>query len=553
MGILSLPVLFIVSAYYPISPTWYFLEERDPVVETVVRVMFLTILPYLIGHFVYTAWVQSYPIPEQETIETIPELVPPLTYNVKYGLVGHVVLDGRMREVAINPMLWPSFRMSNFVNPSTGLTKESFIPESWSEPLETGTEHNSQVFITSVDKMIGSGARVSHNGTTYLLTAAHVWFGMCEEIYITKRGMRIRADKKWKAMGSKHLSLDYVLVEVPAKVWSTLEVKAASMRPVPSQVSISVVGGDKSTELQRSRGMAVPADKPYIIHHTASTAPKWSGAPLYNGNTIVGCHLGANETDKNNRAVNVALLLNLKSETYYEGVKFGLLDMDNLDALDDLEQIDFLDGSVMTLGRTGYSTKSIIQMQEELEAKFKRRPWSSYAEDDDDTFYDTVMKLETDPSNLNCRRAEEPKLSPPSNSSQATLGDLENLETVLECLFTNVERRFARLENLVAKITETSQNLSSEFRSYQTSVGPIEDLTRKEPPSTSKLKDLTLSQAPQISKEPSGQPSEGILKRALATASQQKNGTSRKSGKKSKRYSKRKSIPTPPPGSPSPS
>lgn len=519
--------------------------------EILVRILLLTILPYLIGHCVYTAWVQSYPTPESETVDTILELVPPLTYSVKYGLVGHVVVEGKTREVAINPMLWPGFRMSNYI-PQSAPTKESFIPESWSEPLETGSEPNSQVFITSTDKMIGSGARVSHNGTTYLLTAAHVWFGLCEEIFLTKRGLRIRVDKKWKAVGSKHLSLDYVLVEVPAKVWSVLEVKAATMRPVTSQTPISIIGGNKSTELQRSRGMAVPSDKPYTILHTASTAPKWSGAPLYSGSSIVGCHLGANETDKNNRAVNVALLLNIKSETYYEGVKFGPLDMDNLDALGDLEEVSFLDGSVLTLGKTGYSTKSILEIELERESKFKRRPWSSYDSDDDETFYDTVMKLETDSSNLNCERAGGQKPSSPLKNSPATLGDLENLETVLECLFTSVERRFARLESLVAKIAETSPPLSNEFRSYQTSVGPIEDLTRKEPPSSSKLKDLVQSQAPQDLNEQSGPSSNGILKHARDTVLQQNNGTKGKSGKKSKRYAKRRSTPKHPPVSPSP-
>lgn len=534
-----------MSYTYRISPQAYMREDPDMLLDLMMRIVFFTILPYLIGHCVYTAWVQSYPTPEAETVETVLELIPPLAYNVKHGLIGHVVVNGVTREIAIDPMLWPSFRMSNFLIPQTAPTKESFIPESWSEPLETGGEPNSQVFLTSADKMIGSGARVSHNGTTYLLTAAHVWFGLCEEIFLTKRGLRVKADKKWRAMGSKHMNLDYVLVEVPAKVWSSLEVKAAPMRPVTSQTPISVIGGNKSTELQRSRGMATPAERPYVILHTASTAPKWSGAPLYSGNSVVGCHLGANKTDENNRAVNVAMLLNIKSETYYEGVKFGPLDSDNLDEFGDLEEVHFLDGTVMTLGKTGYSTKSLIEMEKERETKFKRRPWSSYPDDDDETFYDSVMKLETDPSNLNCQRAGGQKPSPPSNSSQVTLGDLENLETVLECLFTNVERRFARLENLVARTAGTSQDSSIESQSCPSSTGPKEDPRLKEPPSSSKQRDSSQPKALPTSSKPLTVLAGNIQRLVQDTALQPVSGTTKRSGKKSKRYAKKKSTSKP--------
>ena len=386
---------------------------------------------------------------------------------------------------------------------------------------------------------MGSGSRVKYNGATYLLTAAHVWNGRSENLYVIKRGKMIKVESNWKIVrGASHDDLDFMLIDVPQAVWSELHVQAAPMLPLTRNTQVSITGGDVSTKLIVSYGEAVIDPKrPHVIHHKCSTAPRWSGAPIMSKGSIVGIHLGTAKPEVN-RGCNVALLLSCKQETYYEGFNYHELEIEDMDEKEMeymTEYQDLASGDTVVLAPRGYSTRS----WQEIEASLKGPRWSAYEDETADEFYDAnrdvFQFMETDQEHLNCRRAGVAKHSPPSTASPVTNGHLVELMKTVECLYARSDAQIASLTQQVTNLASEFKELSRSSPSCVASTGQKEDGKPNSTPSSSKP---AASNQPkphkpspnQLISSQSSTPGQGPT-----TASRRRNGRSKRSPPKSGR------------------
>lgn len=483
-------------------------------------------------------WPPYKPLIVEEQNDGVLELQPRLAPHPIYGLVGFVDVDGKTREVAINPLLWPSFRLGGIPN-IVDTTQESLVPSSPTFILDSNNDPGCQVFLSNGKSIVGSGSRVKYNGATCLLTAAHVWNGRSENLYVIKRGKMIKVEPNWKIVrGASHDDLDFMLIDVPQAVWSELHVQAAPMLPLTRATQVSITGGDVSTKLIVSYGEAVIDPKrPHIIHHKCSTAPRWSGAPIMSKGSIVGVHLGTAKPEVN-RGCNVALLLSCKQETYYEGFNYHELELEDMDETEMQYMTEYRDiatGDTVVLAPRGYSTRDLL----EIEKSFKMPRWSAYEDETPEEFYDAnrdvFQFMETDQEHLNCRRAGVAKHSPPSTTSPVTSGHLVELMKTVECLYARSDAQIASLTQQVTNLASEFKELSRSSPNCAASTGPKEDGKPNSTPSSSKpaASNPPKHQKPspnQSTNSQSSTPGQGPT-----TASRRRNGRSKRSPPKSGR------------------
>ena len=481
-------------------------------------------------------WPPYKPLIVDEENDGVLELQPRLAPHPIYGLVGFVDIDGKTREVAINPLLWPSFRLGSMPN-MVDTTQESLVPSSPTFVLDSNNDPACQVFLSNGKSIVGSGSRVKYNGATFLLTAAHVWNGRSENLFVIKRGKMIKVEPSWKIVrGASHDDLDFVLVEVPQAVWSELHVQAAAMLPLTRATQVSIAGGDVSTKLIVSFGEAnIDPKRPHIIHHKCSTAPRWSGAPIMAKGSVVGVHLGTAKPELN-RGSNVALLLSCKQETYYEGFNYHELEMEDMDEAEMgymTEYRDISTGDTVVLAPRGYSTRSLL----EIEKSFKAPRWSAYEDETPEEFYDAnkdiFQYMETDHEHLNCQRAGVAKHSPPSTVSPVTNGHLVELMKTVECLYARSDAQIVSLAQQVTSLASEFKEFSKSSLSSKASTGPKEDGKPSLTPSSSKPGASNPPKPPKASPNPSTNSQSSTPKHGPTTASRRRNGRSKRSPPKS--------------------
>lgn len=419
------------------------------------------------------------------SVSNVPHALTNLHFDPQYGLVGDVADGARRIRVVLNPSFW-------HLLPPSALARGDGAMESVCEqsPVQEVTHSKgppSLVSITNGQRVLGMGARVRHNGSTYLMTASHVWNGSAPALYLRKNHVEIEVSKDLPIVaGSKDLRVDVVLVKVDDKVWSALQVKAAALKCLESRTPVTCYG-DVGDALLASSGMATKGFYVHQIVHGSTTAQGWSGTPLYSGDSIVGTHLAVNETGKSNRAVNTAVLLQIAHETAYSEYTLSEISMEQVEDRD----YEFLDvdlegrGRVLLgngeyhipiakdpylgrqLGIDPYSRESV------REQGFRMPLWSSM--------------LETAPGNLNCQRAGAEKRSPPSSLMGTTNGEVQSVSAVLESSLAKLALQVSDLEKELGKQREgQSSRQSPNSPNSQISPGQTEAPTPSEDHSSSK-------------------------------------------------------------------
>jgi len=94
------------------------------------------------------------------------------------------------------------------------------------------------------------------------------------------------------ALYSTTNNFDFVVFCMPESFFSTLGMKAAKVGLY--QVGAAKVFGRMGKDYVQTTGDLTVATRTHRMNHTASTEPGWSGAPIFQYNTVVGMHQGYN-------------------------------------------------------------------------------------------------------------------------------------------------------------------------------------------------------------------------------------------------------------------
>ncbi|QEM20964.1 ORF2a [Physalis rugose mosaic virus] len=400
------------------------------------------------------------------------------------GIFGVGVYKGKEVKVLVQPNWWPLLP-SPAINRGDG--KECAIGGSNFSQVAAGAEPRSLVTLyTKSDIQVGFGSRVSWNGEEYLLTAYHVWEGLKDGFKLSKNGLMVPGDGAKLHIGCRHKTLDFALVAMPPASWSKLGVGKSQLRSFKgSNAYIKVFGGKSSTTLVSSSGNATRLSTPVSIAHSASTAPGWSGSPLYQDGIVVGIHTGYIHYGVSNEAVDVAGFLETinAKETAYADVGMREIEVDEmLTRTGQFFEFE-LEGD---LPLRGYMTGHEIAIARQAR-DFKGKhgvSWADMVEEDEELEYKECSTEFLDSTRpLNCQRAapfsELPfeNLRPSSGQSQKSSPQPACPSTEWVGRIVSLERGLSELQaSMSSQLFLISQKLSSLG-------GPQEDLSQKETPS----------------------------------------------------------------------
>lgn len=412
--------------------------------------------------FVWRTWlnwsVRVSPAPAP--LETLGEITSVFLDPVR-GLVMNVA-DGTQRmSVLVNPQYW-------HLLPSSALTrkdgKECAVPESHVWNVAKGAEPASLVFITNGTQVIGMGARVAYGRSSYLLTASHVWTGLSPERHLAKGDIQASVSKDSPIFrGCHNPKMDFVLVEIPDKVWAKLQVKAAKLHEFDRSATVSCYGGTDPRKPLVSSATARQGEYIYRIVHGCSTARGWSGTPLYSGNAIVGIHTGVDEIGESNRGVAVMSVLKpfelLRLETIFSEYSNHFIDEDEAKNRDyDFQEFEVIGAGRIAMGKGEYYVpEQDLANMRAFEAKKRstnQKLWHEYDEDED--YFDAAETLE---SHLNGRGAVSQECSPPSLISAIIDGLPKSPAPSEECPSISLEDRLCSLEKLMENCLQTLSTL----------------------------------------------------------------------------------------------
>lgn len=394
--------------------------------------------------------VELRPEPKEQEFGT---LVGPAHLDPVRGILSTCVYKGEEFKVVIQPEWW------NLVYPSAlsqdRVFKEGAIQGVPYSKVATGTEPKSLVVLYSGGSRAGMGARVSWEGEDLLLTASHVWNKLPEEFGMGKNGSIVEVRGANVYADAPNPQLDFALIRIPNKYWSRLAVSATALIPCRPQSIVKVYGG-KTDELVSSFGRV---DRHPDLHvkliHRASTAPGWSGSPLYDSKGFIqGLHTGGDVFGHTNEAVDVAELLACLSrkETVYSDIGLTLIDADEIPSRG-YEFIDFeIRGERALKGKIKGGEVAVLK-------PVKGRPWDEYSDSDSDygeplphLKESTKETLLPDSSHLNCQRAAPLEL--PFQNLNESIGVSQNPSPQVECSSTELDARLVGLERAVSTILE---------------------------------------------------------------------------------------------------
>nr|WGL40992.1 P2a protein [Cymbidium chlorotic mosaic virus] len=417
------------------------------------------------------------------------------------GIIMDVLRDDVVIPVIVNPNYW-QFLPSPAISRVDG--NEASILGNMMNKVNPGSEPASLVSISNGTDVVGMGARVNYNGTTWLLTASHVWNGTSPVLYLAKGGLQTEVSTEWPiGLSCTHRTADFVMVKVPDRVWSRLGVKSAPLSAM-AKTSIVTIFSDSNGTMLSSSGRAVKGEYSHDIQHTCSTTNGWSGSPLYYKGAVVGIHCGLKDFGVSNRGVNVGVLLTASAglETVYSEISNTLISPEEADERDyEFIDLDIVGGTRLGMGKGEYFRQSLASWESNKKfiAEVKasgRKTWAELTEDEH------AGSLETTASHLNFKWAETVKPSPPSFLLQTTSGT-EVINSAEECPSITLENRVCNLEKLVEKLfQQESSKLLKSSPSSQISVGQNEGRKLSEDHSSSKLGNLKPRKNRQASPKP---------------------------------------------------
>ncbi|AKN81081.1 polyprotein P2a [Cymbidium chlorotic spot virus] len=453
------------------------------------------------------------------------------------GIIMDVLRDDVVIPVIVNPNYWQFL-------PSPALSRvdgnEAAILGNMMNKVNPGSEPASLVSISNGTDVVGMGSRVNYNGTTWLLTASHVWNGASPLLYLAKGGLQTEVSAEWPVgLSCTHRTADFVLVKVPDRVWSRLGVKSAPLSAM-AKTSIVTIFSDSNGTMLSSAGRAVHGEYSHDIQHTCSTTNGWSGSPLYYKGAVVGIHCGLKDFGVSNRGVNVGVLLTASAglETVYSEISNTLISPEEADERDyEFIDLDIVGGTRLGMGKGEYFRRSLADWESnrkfisEVKAA-GRKTWAEMTEEEH------AGSLETTTSHLNFERAEIVKPSPPSFLLQ-TINGTEVINSAVECPSITLENRVCNLEKLVEKLLQReSSKLLKSSPSLQSSVGQKGDQRLSGGHSSSKPVSLKPRESHRALPKPVGASGVNIPVQNQQPASEGSNGTTKASRRRLRRRAK---------------
>nr|WPR15586.1 polyprotein P2a [Coyote tobacco stunting virus] len=468
------------------------------------------------------------PVEEMCVLTGLPQLDP------LKGIYGVGVYKGNEIKVLVQPNWWP-FLPSPAINRDDG--KECAIGGNYFSPVDAGAEPRSLVTLyTKQDVQVGFGSRVAWDGKEFLLTAYHVWEGLRDGFKLSKNGNMVPGDGAVLYTGCRHKTLDFALVEMPPACWSKLGVGKSHLRSFSgSNAYVKVFGGKSSTALVSSSGNAARLATPISIAHSASTAPGWSGSPLYQDGVVVGIHTGYIQYGVSNEAVDVAGFLKTVNakETAYVDVGMREIEVDEMLTRPD-QFFEFeLEGKRSLKGfMTGHE---IAIAREALNYKGKHGvAWADLADEDDDLEYKECSTEFLDSTRpLNCQRAA-PLSELPFENLRPLSGQNQRPSPQSECPSTEWVNRIVSLERGLSELQATmSSQLSLISQKLSNLDGPREGLSQKETPSCCRPQNSEPLKHPETLRKLST-PCSSSIQRAEPSCASDKEPSSTQSSSKSK-------------------
>lgn len=470
------------------------------------------------------------------------------------GVVMDLLWNTERCSAVVNPCYW-QFLPSDAISSPDG--NESLVIGSKLSKIAPGKEPPSLVCISDGSRIVGMGSRVSYRGNSYLLTAAHVWMGKAEKLFLVKGALQVEVEvaKFPPKLGCLDAAADFVLVEIPSPCWARLRVKSSQLGGMDRPKLVTVFGGKNPQGLISSVGMANVGPFSHQIIHTATTVEGWSGTPLYSKGSIVGIHLGRRTLGKENRGVNVDLLLGIEDESdYSEGGNFTEIEREAAFDRDyDFVEIRMIGSGKIAVGHGEWFRSDPDAFEKKKKAKGEVM-WGDIESDDE--FYNT---MEAPEDHLNYERAASQKRSPPSSLTEAMTGAppvvtaaSPQVVPAKECRCGELASRLADLENLVAKLT--SQGLTQLLVGSQSSTalhGPTEEQPLKTPLSSSKPVGSGQRQRRKASSKPVEPSTQSTQSQIQESVSKGKPGENSRSRRRRRRSATQKSTATPLQASPS--
>lgn len=461
-------------------------------------------------------------------------------FDPQRGVYGLGLYKGKEVKVIVQPNWWPYLASPDVTN---GGGKESAVIGNHYSSVEPKAEPRSLVAIfSSKGSHIGFGSRVKWEGAEYLLTAYHVWTHMKNGFNLSKGGLMVEVSGAILFEGCPQKELDYALVRISAPYWSKLSVGVSPLRTqLQSSCYVKIFGGNSSTALLSSQGRCVRTSTPVRLAHLASTAPGWSGSPLYADGVVVGIHTGFIKYGELNEAFDVAGFLmtrNRKKETAYSEI--GMREIE-------LDEMLTRDGKYLEFTLEGENPQNGMLMGHEFTLhKWKSHTgvnWADLPEDDDDDYLPSDFKecsSEFIDQSLNSRGAVPPSELPLPNLRPSTGKNLVSSKPAA-CVSPTLESRIVALERGNSELKVMLSLQLSEFsQKLDYLAGPREALTLKETPCSSKPVDSDPPPPQPTCKSvvPGSPPSMGKAEQncvSVKTSSSTKTSSGSKSGKRRSR------------------
>lgn len=473
LALFQVPWLFLTACLSE-NPAWYWicLAMCTIVLECILRPLRFSV------SYVRIRVTPEPPAEEMCVLTGLPQLDP------LKGIYGVGVYKGKEIKVLVQPNWWPLLP-SPAINKDEG--KECAIGGNYFSPVAVGAEPKSLVALyTKRDVQVGFGSRVAWDGKEYLLTAYHVWEGLRDGFKLSKNGNMVSGDGAELHTGCRHKTLDFALVEVPPACWSKLGVGKSQLRSFTgSNAYVKVFGGKSSTALVSSSGNAARLATPVSIAHSASTAPGWSGSPLYQDGVVVGIHTGYIQYGVSNEAVDVAGFLKTinSKETAYVDVGMREIEVDEM-LTRSSQFFEFeLEGKRPLKGFLAGHEIAIARQARDFKGKHGVS-WADMVEEDDELEYKECSSEFLDSTRpLNCQRAA-PLSELPFENLRPLNGQSQKLSPQPACPSTEWVNRIVSLERGLSELQASmSSQLSLISQKLSNLDGPLEGLSRKETPS----------------------------------------------------------------------
>lgn len=238
---------------------------------------------------------------------------------------------------------------------------------------------------------VGMGSRIVLGNKSYLLTAKHLQQALVgEQTYICSntRSWRINKCGFWASQ-----DLDLLLVDIPETVWSLLGVKSLSIGEAVPGDTIQLTGYSNGT-LAFSVGSLLRAGNMFLLKHTSSTLPSWSGTPVIAKGKVVAVHTGRDaglhERNDCTGVYHILRMLELSNHESPRG-KFAGREIQPEELISN--DYSYVEYDVPGIGRilTGNDVFAVdTRKVRDVEKGFKMKPWHLMAEEDDDAFYETA-------------------------------------------------------------------------------------------------------------------------------------------------------------------